>query len=90
MRKFAGDIGTRDLLVLFAKLLLAGAAMGGVCTAANRFFFMDPAHLPFWLRAGGLAATAGLAAVLYFAVARLLKVEEAGDALEMIHRRLKR
>jgi putative peptidoglycan lipid II flippase len=90
MRKFAGDFGTADLLTLFAKLLVAGAAMGGVCIAANHFFFMDPAHLPFWLRAGGLMATVGIAAVLYFAVARFLKVEEAGDALEMITRRLKR
>jgi putative peptidoglycan lipid II flippase len=90
MRKFAGDIGTAELLTLFAKLLLAGAAMGGVCIAANRYFFMDPAHLPFWLRAGGLMVTVGIAAVLYFAVARLLKVKEAGDALEMITRRLRR
>jgi putative peptidoglycan lipid II flippase len=90
MRKFAGDIGTADLLSLMIKLAVAGAAMAAVCLAANRFFFMDPAHLPFWLRAGGLMVTVGVAALVYFAAARLLKVAEARDALEMITRRLRR
>jgi putative peptidoglycan lipid II flippase len=89
MRKFAGDIGTASLLVLLAKLALAGAAMAGVCVAANRFFFIDPAHLSIWLRTGGLVVTVGVAALIYFAAARLLKVEEAKDALQMITRRLK-
>jgi putative peptidoglycan lipid II flippase len=89
MSRFAGDPGTADLLALLFKLILACAAMAAVCLAANRFFFMDPAHLPFWLRASGLVATVGMAAVVYFAAARLLQVAEAKDALEMITRRLR-
>jgi hypothetical protein len=64
--------------------------MAGVCLAATRCFFMDPAHLPFWLRAGGLLATVGVAAGVYFVVARVLKVAEAKDALAMVTRRLRR
>lgn len=65
--------------------------MGAVCHAANHYFFMDdPAHLPFWLRAGGLAVTMGVAAVVYFAAAKLLKVGEANDAMEMVMKRLRR
>ena len=90
MRRFAGDIGTRDLLVLLGKLALAGAAMAAVCLAANRWFFMDPSHLPFMLRAGGLAVTVGVAAIVYFGAARLLMVAEAREALAMVTRRLKR
>ena len=90
MRKFAGDIGTVDLLTLLMKLALAGTAMAGVCVAANRFFFMDPAQLTFWLRAVGLVVTVGVAGLVYFAAARLLKVSEAKDALEMVTRRLRR
>jgi hypothetical protein len=67
----------------------AGAAMAAVCLAANRWFFMDPAHLPFWLRAGGLIATVGVAAIVYFGMTRLLKVAEAKEALAMITRRLR-
>jgi putative peptidoglycan lipid II flippase len=89
MRRFAGDPGTADLLALLSKLVLACAAMAAVCLAANRFFFMDPAHLPFWMRASGLAATVGISAGVYFAAARLLHVAEAKDALEMITRRLR-
>jgi putative peptidoglycan lipid II flippase len=89
MRKFAGDLGTAGLLSLLARLAGAGAAMAAVCLAANRWFFMDPAHLPFWLRALGLMATVGAAAAVYFAAARLLRVDEARDALAMITRRLR-
>jgi putative peptidoglycan lipid II flippase len=89
MRRFAGDIGTADLLSLMLKLAAAGAAMAAVCLAADRWFFMDPAHLPFWLRASGLAVTVCAAAVVYFLMASLLRVAEARDALEMITRRLR-
>lgn len=89
MRKFAGDFGSADLLSLLFKLAGAGAAMAAVCLAANRWFFMDPAHLPFWLRAGGLMATVGVAAIVYFGMTRLLKVAEAKEALAMITRRLR-
>ena len=89
MRKFAGDIGTADLVSLLIKLAGAGAAMAALCLAANRWFFMDPAQLPFWLRAGGLMVTVGAAAIVYFAAARLLKVAEAKEALDMITRRLR-
>jgi putative peptidoglycan lipid II flippase len=89
MRKFAGDFGTSDLLVLLGKLALAGAVMGTVCVAANHYYFQDPAHLSFVMRAGGLAVTVGVAAVVYFFTTRLLKVAEAKDALEMVTQRLK-
>jgi putative peptidoglycan lipid II flippase len=89
MRKFAGDFGSADLLSLLIRLAGAGAAMAVVCLAANRWFFMDPAHLPFWLRTGGLMATVGVAAIVYFAMTRMLKVAEAKEALSMITRRLR-
>jgi putative peptidoglycan lipid II flippase len=90
MRKYTGDFGTGDLLMLLARLAAAGAAMAAVCLAANRFLFADPAQLPFWLRATALMATVAIAAGVYFAAARLLKVTEARDALELILRRLRR
>ena len=90
MRRFAGDIGTVDLAGTLLKLAVAGAVMGGVCLAADRFFFKDPAHLAFWLRAVGLLATVGIAAITYFAAARWLRVAEANDAVAMVMRRLGR
>jgi hypothetical protein len=45
--------------------------------------------LPLWLRAGYLALTVGVAALVYFAVARILRVSEARDAISLITRRLR-
>ena len=90
MRKFAGDIGTRDLLELLARLLVAGAVMAVVCLAANHFLFRDPRHLAWWLRTVCLLATVAVAAGTFFAAARFLKVTEAEDALAMVTRRLGR
>jgi putative peptidoglycan lipid II flippase len=90
MRKFAGDIGTRDLLVLLAKLLVAGAVMAGVCLAATRWFFTDPAALGWWTRAAGLVATIGAAAAVYFAVTRILRVAEARETIGLLTARLRR
>ena len=41
-------------------------------------------------RAGGLAVTVAVAAVVYFAAAKLFRVGEANDAVDMVMRRLKR
>jgi putative peptidoglycan lipid II flippase len=90
MRHFAGDIGTRDLALQFGKVGLAGLAMALVCVAANQFLFQDPAGLGWWLRAGGLAATIGVAGLVYFAAARMLRIAEARDALAMLGKRLGR
>ena len=72
MRKFAGDFGTADLLRLLGNLLLAGAVMAAVCLAANHWFFAEPAELPLWQRAGALALTVSVAAVVYPAFLTLL------------------
>ena len=90
MRRFAGDLGTRELLVLLGKLLVAGAVMAAVCLAANRFVFRDPAHLAWWLRTVCLGGTVAVAAGAFFIAARVLKVTEAEDALAMVTRRLRR
>jgi hypothetical protein len=62
--------------------------MAAVCLAAGHWIFADPAALPLWLRAGALAMTVAVAAGVYFAAARLLRVAEARDALELVTRRI--
>ncbi|MBC8127662.1 MAG: murein biosynthesis integral membrane protein MurJ, partial [Gloeobacteraceae cyanobacterium ES-bin-144] len=82
MRKFAGDLGTPELLNMLVKIGVAGGAMAGVCVAANRYLFTDLSHMSLWQRAGGLMLTVGVAAVVYFVIASLLKVSEAKEALQ--------
>ncbi len=90
MRKFAGDPGSGELLRLFVKLAGAGALLAAVCIAANHYVFPDPGALALPLRAGGLGLTVGVAAIIYFAATRLMRVPEAEEALGMITRKLRR
>jgi putative peptidoglycan lipid II flippase len=90
MGRFAGDVGTPALLKVLAKILVAGSAMGAVCWAANTWVLKDPTHMNLLTRCAALGATIGVAAVVYFAMARLLLVAEAQEALSMVTRRLKR
>ena len=90
MRRFAGDLGTGSLLVMLGKLMLAGVAMSAVCLAANRWVFPDPAKLAILWRAAALTATVASAAIVYFVSARILRVSEAGDALDMVMRRFRK
>ena len=90
MRKFAGDLGTVELLVLFGKLLFAGAAMAGVCMVANRFLFNDLTATRFVIKVIYLSLTIGVASVVYFVASKLMHVSEAEEALGMITRKLRR
>ncbi|RYD39198.1 MAG: murein biosynthesis integral membrane protein MurJ, partial [Verrucomicrobiaceae bacterium] len=90
MRKFAGDLGTGQLLLQLVKLLLAGSVMVGVCLLANRYLFADLAHTLLVMKVVYLGLTIGVASAVYFVVAKLLRVSEADDALGMITRKLRR
>lgn len=90
MKRMAGDIRTGGLLVLIGKLVLAAGAMGALCLGVRMAFFADPGALPIWWRAGGLVILVGCAAVLYFVLAKLLRVEEARDAVAWVRGRIGR
>jgi len=90
MRHFTGGMDTASLLVMLAKLLLAGAALAGVCLTATRFLLHDPGKLPLLLRCGWLALTVGVAAAAYFLTTKLLRVPEADEALALLLRKLRR
>jgi putative peptidoglycan lipid II flippase len=90
MRKFAGDLGTGDLLILLMKLVIAGAAMGGVCLLANHLLFSHLTETNWVVKAGGLGATIALAAGIYFVASKLMRVSEAEEALAMVLRKLRR
>ncbi|MEO5913928.1 MAG: murein biosynthesis integral membrane protein MurJ [Luteolibacter sp.] len=90
MRKFSGDPGTVPLLVMLGKLLIAGGLMAAVCMLANHYLFADLAHTKIWLKIILLSATMGAASLVYFISAQALRVAEAGEALGMITRKLRR
>jgi putative peptidoglycan lipid II flippase len=90
MRRFSGGLDTASLLVMLAKLLVAGAVMAAVCIAANHFLLHDPGKLPVLLRLTWLATTVAIAAAAYFLTTKLLRVAEADEAVAMVMRKLRR
>ncbi len=90
MSRVASGLETRDLLVTIGKLAAAGLCMAGFCHAANRWIFHDLTSMGALVRIAWLAVVVPVAGMIYFALARLLRVEEAGDFIEIIRRRLKK
>ena len=90
MRKFAGDLGTSELVILLAKLAAAGALMAAICQLANHYLFQDLAGTKVILKVTYLGFTITLASMVYFLSAKLLKVAEADDALAMLTRKLRK
>jgi putative peptidoglycan lipid II flippase len=90
MSKFAGNLGTGKLLAMLAKLGIAGGLMAGVCLLADVYFFQNLATMKLPIKALGLGISIGLACSTYFFAAKLLRVAEAEEALEMITRKLRR
>lgn len=90
MSRMTSGLETRSLLVLMAKLAIAGGAMAAVCFIANRVVFADLTHMSAFARMAGLAGVIPLAGGVYFALSRLLRVEEASEFLGILKRRFRR
>lgn len=90
MRSATGSLETGKLLAGLGKLLLAGAALGGVCFFGAQWMAADWADAGKWTRAGELCGVITIAGIVFFAVATLLKVEEMEDLKSALRRRLKR
>ncbi|MBL9179501.1 MAG: murein biosynthesis integral membrane protein MurJ [Verrucomicrobiaceae bacterium] len=87
MRKFASGLETRSLMQALVRLGIAIAVMSGICLAAKFTLMADWAHLSFLLRCVALGVTISIAAAAYFAVTKMLKVEESGEFLSLLGRR---
>jgi peptidoglycan biosynthesis protein MviN/MurJ (putative lipid II flippase) len=88
MSRMTTGLETRALLILIAKLLLAGAAMAGICLASNRFLFHDLGQMSALARIAGLSLVIPVAGGVYFFLAKLFRVEEAAEFLAIVRRRI--
>ncbi|MBB5034937.1 murein biosynthesis integral membrane protein MurJ [Prosthecobacter vanneervenii] len=87
MRKFASGLETGPLMQSLGRLLVGIAAMSAICIAAKSSIMSDWAHLQFVLRCATLGISIAASAAAYFAVTKILKVEEAGEFLSLLGRR---
>ncbi|MFM2167518.1 MAG: murein biosynthesis integral rane protein MurJ [Verrucomicrobiota bacterium] len=87
MRKFAQGLETTSLVTSLGRIGLASAAMGGLCLASKFTLMTDWTHLSTLARIASLGVTIAAGAVVYFALTKMLKVEESGEFLSIVSRR---
>jgi len=87
MRHYAGDLDTRGLLKLLAKLAVAVAAMSAICLAGKAWLLPDPGGVAWPVRAAALCGIIGSAAITYLGITLALRVEEVRETLGLLKRR---
>lgn len=87
MTRYAGDVGTKSLVVAFVKIGVATAVMAGLCIAANKYLFTDLGAMALWEKGLWLGGVIGVAAGAYFTVTKLLRVAEVADVLALVKRK---
>jgi putative peptidoglycan lipid II flippase len=88
MRHFTGRLETGRMVQTLAKLLLAGAALAGICWLAWNFFFSTHLHAPILVNLLVMLITIACGAGIFFGVAYLLRVAEVHDVVDLVRRRL--
>jgi putative peptidoglycan lipid II flippase len=89
MRHYTGRLETGAMLLTIGKLLLAGAALAGICGLAWVFFFSTHAHVPVWQNAIAILITVAFGAGTFFGAAYMLRVAEVHDVVELLQRKLR-
>ena len=89
MRQHAGRLETGLLFKTLAKVLVAGAALAGICWLALHFLFTT-GHLSIWIKTVDLAITIGFGIVTFFGMAFVLRVHEVRDVVGLVWRKFGR
>jgi putative peptidoglycan lipid II flippase len=90
MDRQIGGLETGRLGGALLRLGVAGAGLAGVCWAADRWWLAGWETFSLAERALRLLPAIGVAGVVFFALAALLRVEEVGEILEMARRKFAR
>jgi putative peptidoglycan lipid II flippase len=87
MRYFTGRLETGVMAKTLVKVLLAGAALAGICWLASAFFFSTHPHAPIWANLIAMLTTIAIGAGTFFGTAYLLRVAEVQDVVDLVRRR---
>ena len=90
MRKYAGSLETGAIFTLLAKLIVPATLLAGICWLSAEFLFQPSAHLPEWEKIGGVLLVIALAAVVFFASALLMRVQEVREIVDLVRRKFGR
>ena len=87
MRKYAGALETRAISTLLTKLIVPSALLAGICWLSAEFLFQPGAHLPEWEKIVGVLVVIAIAAIVFFATALLMRVQEVREVVDLVRRR---
>ncbi|MFN5869754.1 MAG: murein biosynthesis integral membrane protein MurJ [Akkermansiaceae bacterium] len=90
MMKYAGDIGTKSLVLAFLKIGLSTTVMAAVCYCGGQLLLSDLGGMLFWKKAVTVLGLIGVAGAVYLIATMALKVEEINDVVALVKRRLGR
>jgi putative peptidoglycan lipid II flippase len=88
MMRYAGDIGTKSLVLAFIKIGFSTAVMAAVCYFGNQLLLADLGDMVFWRKAVAVIGLIGVAGVVYLIATLALKVEEINDVVTLVKKRL--
>jgi putative peptidoglycan lipid II flippase len=88
MGRYAGGLETGSLMKTLAKVVVAGAALAGLCWLALQFLFST--SIPLWQEIIDLTITIALGVVIFFGAAYFLRVNEVQDVVDLVRRKLGR
>jgi putative peptidoglycan lipid II flippase len=89
MGRYAGWLETGLLIKMLGKVLVAGAALAGLCWLALEFLFASTS-VQLWQEIVDLAITIALGVAVFFGAAYLLRVSEIQDVADLVRRRFGR
>ncbi len=89
MRRRVGDLESRNLLVMMAKLAVAGGVLAGTCLLGQSLLLEGFDHFRLVEKLFGLFTVILVAAGMFFAVCYFLRFEEMQDAVGIVARKLR-
>jgi putative peptidoglycan lipid II flippase len=90
MRRAAGGMETFKVVGSFGRIVVAAAGLAAVCVFGRQWLAPWLTGATLIDRGWSLLAIIGAAALVYFALCALLRVEEARDALALLKRKISR
>jgi putative peptidoglycan lipid II flippase len=90
MRRHLGTLESRAMLLLVARIAVAGAVLGAIAWAGGHFLLADWAVQALWPKITWLALTIVVAAGAFFACANALGISEVHEIIAAVRRRLRR
>lgn len=84
MMRYAGDIGSKGLLVAFVKIGFSTAAMAAVCYYGNQMLLSDLGEMLLWKKALSVFGLIGVAGLVYLIATLIFRVEEIRDVVVMV------